>query len=57
MTECAVADLPPVEGAGDAPGLVATNPPYGERIGSRAGLPVLYAELAASLRAGFDGWN
>ena len=51
LAEQTVAELEAVEGAGDVPGLVATNPPYGERIGSRAGLPVLYAELAASLRA------
>jgi len=38
-------------------GLVATNPPYGERIGERAALPGLYAELATALRDRFDGWK
>lgn len=38
-------------------GLVATNPPYGERIQASAGLPQLYAELADRLSAGFVGWR
>ena len=41
----------------DAPGLVATNPPYGERIQAQDGLGVLYAQLAEVLRARFDGWT
>ena len=57
LTQSTVAELEPVANAGDVSGLVATNPPYGERIGSRAGLPALYAELAARLRADFDGWE
>jgi 23S rRNA (guanine2445-N2)-methyltransferase / 23S rRNA (guanine2069-N7)-methyltransferase len=43
--------------AGAATGLVATNPPYGERLSERSGLPALYAELAARMRAGFAGWK
>ncbi|MDR3686400.1 MAG: bifunctional 23S rRNA (guanine(2069)-N(7))-methyltransferase RlmK/23S rRNA (guanine(2445)-N(2))-methyltransferase RlmL, partial [Coriobacteriia bacterium] len=43
--------------AAPVPGLVVANPPYGERIQARAGLPALYAELAERLRAGFDGWT
>ena len=43
--------------APDAPaGLVATNPPYGERMSTRAQLPALYASLSARLREGFDGY-
>ena len=38
-------------------GLVATNPPYGERIDARGGLPALYAELGCRLREGFGGWR
>ena len=40
-----------------APGLVATNPPYGERIEARAGLPTLYWQLAERMRAGFGDWT
>lgn len=38
-------------------GLVVTNPPYGERIGSRADLPALFATLGDRLRLGFGGWR
>jgi 23S rRNA (guanine2445-N2)-methyltransferase / 23S rRNA (guanine2069-N7)-methyltransferase len=49
-----VADLP------DAPapaGLLAVNPPYGERIGSDTGLPELYELLGRRLREGYLGWQ
>ncbi len=39
------------------PGLVVTNPPYGERIGSDSGLPELYSELGRLLREQFRGWQ
>ncbi len=42
--------------AGDT-GLVVTNPPYGERIGSDAGLTELYTELGQLLRERFKGWQ
>ena len=38
-------------------GLVATNPPYGERLSSTGALPALYEQLAERLRCGFDGWR
>ncbi len=38
-------------------GLLVTNPPYGERIGAESGLPALYSELGATLRARFNGWQ
>jgi 23S rRNA (guanine2445-N2)-methyltransferase / 23S rRNA (guanine2069-N7)-methyltransferase len=38
-----------------APGLVAVNPPYGERLGSEAELRPLYEELGKVLREGFPG--
>ena len=38
-------------------GLLATNPPYGERIGDRERLEVLYAELGTKLREHFAGWQ
>jgi 23S rRNA (guanine2445-N2)-methyltransferase / 23S rRNA (guanine2069-N7)-methyltransferase len=45
--------FPPKGGAG----LIATNPPYGERIGGESGLPALYSELGALLRDRFRGWQ
>jgi 23S rRNA (guanine2445-N2)-methyltransferase / 23S rRNA (guanine2069-N7)-methyltransferase len=44
----------------DAPapaGLLAVNPPYGERIGSETGLPELYELLGRRLREGYVGWQ
>jgi len=38
-------------------GLVVANPPYGERIGSDAGLSELYTELGKLLREKFKGWQ
>ena len=38
-------------------GLVVSNPPYGERIGSESGLPALYSELGTVLRERFQGWQ
>ncbi len=40
-----------------APGLVAVNPPYGERIGDPEELPATYAELGRVLREHFSGWQ
>ena len=48
----AVSDLAPPPGG---PGLVLTNPPYGERIGGR--LQPLYGALGGALRARFGGWE
>jgi 23S rRNA (guanine2445-N2)-methyltransferase / 23S rRNA (guanine2069-N7)-methyltransferase len=39
------------------PGLVVTNPPYGERIGDEAQLRDLYALLGKQLREHFVGWR
>jgi 23S rRNA (guanine2445-N2)-methyltransferase / 23S rRNA (guanine2069-N7)-methyltransferase len=38
-------------------GLVVTNPPYGERIGSESGLAEAYGELGRVLRERFHGWQ
>ncbi len=39
-------------------GLVASNPPYGRRVGAKGGaLPPLYAALGAMLRGPFSGWR
>ncbi|HEX7816710.1 bifunctional 23S rRNA (guanine(2069)-N(7))-methyltransferase RlmK/23S rRNA (guanine(2445)-N(2))-methyltransferase RlmL [Dyella sp.] len=42
---------------GIARGLVITNPPYGERLGEREQMPVLYRALGEALRARFTGWR
>lgn len=39
------------------PGLVATNPPYGVRVGERDGLRDLYARLGDVLRRQGSGWR
>jgi 23S rRNA (guanine2445-N2)-methyltransferase / 23S rRNA (guanine2069-N7)-methyltransferase len=39
------------------PGLVAVNPPYGERLADRAGSDALYARLGDDLSARFEGWR
>lgn len=38
-------------------GLVAVNPPYGERLGQNRELVPLYARLGATLRQRFQGWR
>ncbi|AMV72879.1 23S rRNA (2-N-methyl-G2445)-methyltransferase [Desulfuromonas sp. DDH964] len=42
---------------GGPPGLVITNPPYGERLGEIAQLEGLYATLGERLRSEFAGWK
>ena len=43
--------------AGAAPGLLAVNPPYGERLGEREQLKLLYADLGRILKERFTGWK
>ena len=43
-------------GAGDPAGFVVTNPPYGKRLGDRAGAQKTYAEMSA-LAKPFRGWK
>jgi putative N6-adenine-specific DNA methylase len=50
----------PISGAspvGKAPGLVITNPPYGERVSASKDVRNLYAQLGNIARAKFDGWE
>lgn len=49
-----VTEVRPPEGP---PGLVIVNPPYGDRIGDRGQLMVLYRALGATLRGHFAGWR
>lgn len=39
------------------PGLLVTNPPYGERMSDHESLKLLYAELGQKLRKFFPGWQ
>jgi 23S rRNA (guanine2445-N2)-methyltransferase / 23S rRNA (guanine2069-N7)-methyltransferase len=41
----------------DAPGLICTNPPYGERLGDQAQARIVFAELGGNLRQHFPGWD
>ena len=51
---CELADLP---AAAAQRGLIAANPPYGERLGAAHELAPLYAELGRKLRDGYRGWQ
>ncbi|MGB0954962.1 MAG: bifunctional 23S rRNA (guanine(2069)-N(7))-methyltransferase RlmK/23S rRNA (guanine(2445)-N(2))-methyltransferase RlmL [Panacagrimonas sp.] len=51
------ADFSTVGTVGDAPGLLVTNPPYGERLGSTADVVKLYSLLGASIGEHFGGWE
>ena len=50
----AVADAAP---PGDRPGLLITNPPYGQRLGEEAALREISAALGDALRQRFLGWD
>jgi 23S rRNA (guanine2445-N2)-methyltransferase / 23S rRNA (guanine2069-N7)-methyltransferase len=50
-------DLAQLTREGADTGLLATNPPYGERIGDQEKLESLYAELGDRLREYFQGWQ
>jgi 23S rRNA (guanine2445-N2)-methyltransferase / 23S rRNA (guanine2069-N7)-methyltransferase len=50
----AIASVRPVA---DKPGLICTNPPYGERLGDAAQARSLFAELGHALREHFVGWD
>lgn len=49
--------IAPLAREGATEGLIAMNPPYGERIQAQNGLPYLYGQLAQVMRAGFAGWT
>ena len=51
--ECSLSGIEPSEG----PGLVVTNPPYGERLGDRDQLRNLYAQFGHVLRRQCAGWT
>jgi 23S rRNA (guanine2445-N2)-methyltransferase / 23S rRNA (guanine2069-N7)-methyltransferase len=53
----ALAQAAPPAGAEGGPGLLCTNPPYGERLEDRAVARALHRELGAVLRQRFQGWS
>jgi 23S rRNA (guanine2445-N2)-methyltransferase / 23S rRNA (guanine2069-N7)-methyltransferase len=52
-----LADAVPPKSRTGAAGLVATNPPYGQRLGSETELRPLYETIGAVLRERFVGWK
>jgi putative N6-adenine-specific DNA methylase len=42
---------------GAGPGLMVTNPPYGERVGDSKAIRNLYAQVGNMARAKFHGWD
>jgi 23S rRNA (guanine2445-N2)-methyltransferase / 23S rRNA (guanine2069-N7)-methyltransferase len=50
-------DLAALRPVGERPGLVATNPPYGERLGAEAEVIKIHSLLGAVLKEHFAGWQ
>jgi len=61
LSERVVVELRPlrswVPGQAPAQGLLALNPPYGERLGDKADLRGLYGRLGRTLSSCFPGWG
>ena len=55
--ELSVRAVSAIEDCGEAGGLVATNPPYGVRVGEAVRLRDLYAKLGQVLRTRCPGWR
>jgi len=52
-----VGDLADAAAPDGPPGVVVTNPPYGERVGGEQDLPALYRALGDVMKRGFPGWT
>lgn len=52
-----IAELVAPSHAGNTPGLLITNPPYGERLNEQPELEYLYANFGARLKQEFAGWR
>jgi 23S rRNA (guanine2445-N2)-methyltransferase / 23S rRNA (guanine2069-N7)-methyltransferase len=50
-------DLTGAAPVGERPGVLVTNPPYGERLGERRALEVLYRRLGDVAKQRFPGWT
>ena len=53
--ECPVHKASPRRGT--VPGLIATNPPYGERLETSTQAEIIYTDLGLSARRAFPGWR
>lgn len=56
LTRRAIDTLVPPRGV-TAPGLIVTNPPYGERLGDPTAAAALHRSFGDRLKACFDGWT
>lgn len=52
-----LANLTPPTHSGNQPGLLISNPPYGERLSDKETLQPLYKHLGQRLRDAFTGWD
>ena len=52
-----VLEIEAPEIAGDEPGIMIANPPYGERLSELDELAVFYPQLGSALKRNFAGWN
>ncbi|MDB5988125.1 MAG: rlmL [Nevskia sp.] len=50
-------DFAAAQAIGAIPGLLITNPPYGERLGTEADLIKLYSLLGVAIKQNFPGWR
>ncbi len=57
FVELAVRDVRDAQAPAGAPGLVVTNPPYGERIGEEAEMEALYKTLGDTFKTHFQGYD
>lgn len=56
-TECRSIDAIPAPQNDQPPGLIAVNPPYGERVGVERGLEALYTDFGKVLKSRFRAWQ
>ena len=52
-----VLEIEAPEIAGDGPGIMIANPPYGERLSELDELAAFYPQLGSALKRNFAGWN
>ena len=52
-----VLEIEAPEIAGDEPGIMIANPPYGERLSELDELAAFYPQLGSALKRNFAGWN
>ena len=57
LVEFNAGDISTAESINAEPGLIITNPPYGERMGDEAQVALLYETMGERLREKFFGWK